>query len=41
MYTEYQPRDASLRIGLMETGGLMFDDSFQMINGAATLLQCT
>lgn len=40
-YTEYQPRDTSLRIGLMETGGLLFDDSFQMINGTATLLQCT
>lgn len=37
----YEPWDASLRTVLIQTGGLMFDDSFQMINGTATLLQCT
>lgn len=35
----YQPWDASLCIVLIETGGLLFDDSLQMVDGTATLLQ--
>lgn len=36
---KYKPRDTSLRTVLIETGGLFCDDSCQMINGAAALLQ--
>lgn len=36
-----KPWDASLRTGLIEAGGFLLDDSFQVVDGTATLLQCS